>query len=250
MSTCRFVASDEPRILPGRHNEDCPGGEACAGCQPCPGPHCRVCGRAHSADTCAECRAEARDDLLAIASACDALPEEAVNQGVESEAMVLLGPAADPEAWGHLSASVKVGRIPADYLSAADNELHPLLVLGTWEMIWREHLEQPTALEATIPRLVDYLNRQLHVMAAEPLVPFEDFARDLRRCRTHVEAVLHDSNMGDRANVGCFECRGGLERRLTPQGFEDVWTCKVCRRRYTYAEYNFALRAALEGESA
>ena len=76
--------------------------------------------------------------------------------------------------------------------------------------------------------------------------PFEDFARDVRRCRSHLENVLHDENQGDRANVGCFDCGGDLERRLTAGGFEDHWTCRRCRRRYTYAEYNFALRAALE----
>lgn len=202
---------------------------------------------------------------------CDSLPEEVEHRGVEGEAMMLLAPATDPERRGYMEASVLSGRLDKfdsdgvlirpgmDSLETSHakgckdprctgcaGELHPLFVLGTWEMVWRDHLEAPTELRATLDRLVDYLDRNLHIMAAEPLVPFEDFAGDVRRCRGHLEAVLHDQNQGDRANVGCFECGGELERKLTTAGFEDVWTCQKCRQRYTYAEYNFALRASLE----
>lgn len=215
----------------------------------CTEDHCVVCHRAHALGACPECMAAARDDLLSIGRMCDALPEEVECRGIAGEAMMLLGPAADPEARGHLEASVLSGRVPAHYLDTADSDQHPLYVLGTWEMIWRDHLEQPTELQATMPRLVAYLNRQLHVMAAEPLVPFEEFAAALRGCRAHMQSVLHDQNQGDVANVGCFECGGKLERRLRSDGLDDAWTCQRCRRRYTYAEYNFALRAKLE-ESA
>jgi hypothetical protein len=177
---------------------------------------------------------------------CDALPEEAEHRGVHGEAMVLLGPSSHPEARGHLEASVASGRVSADYIEKGKGEMHPRTVLWTWEDVWREHLESPTTLSVTIGRLVDFIDRQMHVMAAEPLIPFEDFARDIRRCRGHLESVLHDERQGDRANVGCFECGGDLERRLTKLGFEDFWTCHGCRRRYTVAEYNFALRASLE----
>jgi hypothetical protein len=244
--SCRFVASDEPRVLSGRHDADCAGGE-CRGCQPCTEPHCRVCGRTHADGTCAECLAEARDDLSAIAVRCGALSAEVLHRGIHSEAMTLLGPAADPEAWGHMTASVKVGRLPADYLAHADGELHPLFVLGTWDMVWRAELEHDEAGALTLHGAVDYLDRQMTYMAGYEHSPFEDFARDLRRCLAHIERVLHDQRQGDRANVGCFECGGDLERRLTEgQGFEDFWTCRGCRRRYTQAEYNFALRAKLE----
>jgi hypothetical protein len=86
-------------------------------------------------------------------------------------------------------------------------------------------------------------------LARDPEQDINEFARDIRTCRAHLESVLHDQPKGDPANIGCFECGSGLERRLTDTGFEDHWTCKGCRRRYTYAEYNFALRAALEESS-
>ena len=248
MTACKFAGREEPRTLPGRHVTDC-AGETCNGCLPCTEPHCGTCRRAHADVTCAECVAATRDDLHAIAAMCDALPAEAEHRGVNGEAMMLLGPSADPEAWRNRAMSAMRGRVDAAYLEDCRDEQHPTWVLGTWEQAWRDHLDQPTELAATLPRLVDYIDRHLHEMAGEAEVPFEDFARDLRGCRSHLEAVLHDKSQGDPANVGCFDCGAKIERRLTDKGFEDHWTCTRCRRRYTYAEYNFALRAALE-ESA
>jgi hypothetical protein len=248
MNDCRYDGRGEPRTLRGRHGEDCVGDE-CSGCQPCEELHCVICRRTHAAVTCAECVAATRDDLHMIATLCGSLPAEAEHRGVNGEAMMLLGPSANPEAWRNRATSAIMGRVDAAYLEDCRDEQHPLFVLGTWEQMWRNHLDQPTDLGVTLLRLVDYLDQQMHVMADEEEVPFDDFARDLRGCRGHLQAVLTDQNQGDRANVGCFECGGMLERRLTTQGFEDVWSCHQCRRRYTYAEYNFALRAKLE-ESA
>jgi hypothetical protein len=265
---CRFVATDEPRVVKGRHDEDCPG-EACEGCQPCTEPHCRVCGRTHADGTCAECLAETREDLHEIAARCGALSPEVLHRGIRSEAMTLLGPTVDPERWGHTAASYLSGRLPEGWietgkhgkecpllvneacLGCGGSELHPLLVLGTWDMCWRAELEHDDAEVLTVASAVEYLDRQMTYMAGYEDSPFEDFARDLRRCRAHLESVLHDARQGDRANVGCFECGGSLERRLTERdGFEDFWTCQRCHRRYTQAEYNFALRAKLEEASA
>jgi hypothetical protein len=177
---------------------------------------------------------------------CGALPTEVEHRGVNGEAMMLLGPSANPEAWRNRAMSAMRGRVDAGYLDDCRDEAHPLWVLGTWEQLWRDHLDQPSDLRQTIGRAGDYLERQMHRMAEDDEVPFDDFAGDVRRCRSHLEAILHDQAQGDVANVGCFECGGDLERRLTDAGFEDHWTCRRCRRRYTYAEYNFALRASLE----
>lgn len=250
---CRFVARDQPRIIPGRHAEDAHPHAAeanCRGCLPCTEPHCRICGMTHIDGTCAECMAETREALHDIARMCDALPKEVEARGINGEAMMLLGPCADPEARGHLEASVLAGRVPADYLDNADHESHPRFVIGSYDMIWRDALEHDEDERWTFARGVDYLDRQLTYMGSFPHVPFEDFARDLRRCRAHLEAVLHDSPHGDLAGVGCFDCGGDLERKLTTTGLDDHWTCRICKRRYTYAEYNFALRARLEAEQS
>ena len=152
--------------------------------------------------------------------------------------------------------SAMFGRVDAAYLSDCRDEMHPLWTLAWIEQEWREALDQPTDLTVSIARSGDYIARTMHVVAGLTVMPdgsqppeLADAARRLRECRSHLEDVLHDKSMGDVANIGCFECGSKLERRLTASGFDDVWTCKGCRRRYTYAEYNFALRAALE-ESA
>jgi hypothetical protein len=250
-SACRWVSTTEPRVVPSRHVYGCEE-ETCRGCQPCTEAHCRVDGRTHvntAGAACPECVAEARGDLREIGRLCNALPEEVEHRGVEGEAMMLLGPSTDPEAWGHREASARAGRIPADYLDEARDELHPLFVLGGWDMVYRDAFEHSEAEAMTLAVVVDYLDRNLTYAATWPHVPFEDMARDLRRCVSHLERVLHDENQGDRANVGCFECGGDLERKLTKTGFDDFWTCGRCRRRYTPAEYNFALRAAIETET-
>lgn len=247
--SCKWDGPNRPRLIPNRHRDDCTG-ETCPGCQPCTKPHCRLCSVAHHDGTCPECMAATRADLHEIGTHCDALPDEVEHRGIHGEAMMLLGPAADPEARGHLEASIRCGRVPADYLDHADHERHPLFVLGTWLMVWQDALdhdeEQPTV---TIAHAIDYLDRQMTYMGGFAHVPFEDFARDLRQCTAHLRAVLHDQNQGDRAGVGCFQCGRDLERLLGKQGFDDHWTCQGCHRRYTVAEYNFALRAALEASA-
>lgn len=267
--TCKWNGTDQPRTLPGRHVTDC-AGETCAGCLPCAEPHCGTCRRAHANVTCAECVAGAREELAAIQRICGVLPSEASRRGVNGEAMMLNGPAANAEAWGNQHMSALRGRLckcvtrgqtcpafynrmcpdAAAYLEDARDEAHPLWVLGTWENVWRDALDQPSDLRQNVERASAYIGRHLHEMAERDEPDFAQFAVELRGCRAHLEAVIHDERQGDVANVGCFDCGGRLERKLTERdGFEDHWTCGRCRRRYTYAEYNFALRAALEASA-
>ena len=247
---CRYVSTTEPRTLIGRHEADCLSGE-CIGCQPCLEPHCRVCGRTHVDGTCAECLAETREDLGIIAEMCGALSEEVIHRGVESEAMTLLGPVADPEAWGHLVASVNIGRLPADYIAEGRGELHPATVLGTWDMCWRAELEHDEPTERfALAVAVDYLARQMTYMAGYEDSPFEDFARDLRRCRAHLEAVLHDGEQRDRG-APCMKCGTLLERAWDFSGVgQDGWRCPRCRQSSTEDQYRFAVMHLHREEAA
>ena len=241
MSNCKWAGRGEPRILPGRHDEDCADADECPGCAPCVEPHCCVCRRAHAAVTCAECVAATRDDLRTIATLCDALPKEAEHRGVNGEAMMLVGPTADPEAWRNRAMSAMRGRVDAAYLEDCRDEQHPLWVLGTWEQLWRDHLDQPTDLAATLPRLVAYLDAKLHVMAEVEEVPFEDLARDLRGCRGHLEDVLRD---GDQRDTGapCMTCDVPLELTYGDDEKGDTWHCPRCRQTSSRAQYLFAVR--------
>jgi hypothetical protein len=247
MTTCRWTSSTTPRVVTGRHADECADRFAyldpdrpttCAGCLPCPEHHCVVDGKTHVFDSlvCPECLAETRADLREIGRLCNALPAEVEARGINGEAMVLLGPTADPEARGHLEASVLAGRVPADYLEAADDERHPLLVLGTHEMVWRDHIEDPTDRPATVADCVEYLDRHLHRIAAEPLLPFADLARDLSSCRAHLEAVLHDGEQRD-TGAPCMTCQTPLERVWGATRDRDEWKCPRCQERSTEAHY-------------
>lgn len=236
--TCRWTSTTTPRALVGRHHDACPD-PACPGCQPCTEPHCRVCGRRHAEGACAECVGEARETLREITRMCSDLPAEVAHRGVEGEAMNLLGPAADPEARGHVEASIAAGRLPADYLDTADSDSHPLLVLGTWDMIWRDALDHDEPTERlTVVTAAAYLDVQLTYMADFPHVPFEDFVRDLRACVSHLEGVLHD---GEQVETGapCMTCRVPL--RLVRGESADHWVCPRCHQQSTEAQYRYAV---------
>lgn len=252
---CRFVASDQPRAVSGRHAEECadrfgddPNG--CQGCLPCSEPHCRVCRRTHAEGTCAECLAEARDNLHQIARMCDALPEEVEHRGIEGEAMVLLAPATNPERRGHLEASVLAGRIPWEAIETShkrdcDNprctgcvgELHPEFVLGTWESAWRDALEHDEPAEAfDLSLTVDYIDRTMGYMADYEWAPFEDFAGDLRRCMGHLEVVLHDGEQVD-TGAPCLGCQVPLQREWGRLAAADGWRCPRCREWRSDVDY-------------
>ena len=188
--------------------------------------------------------AEIRENLGEIQRMCLDLPEEAETRGVNGEAMNLLGPVADPEARGHLEASVLAGRVPPEYLETVHDDLHPTFVAERWGSVYREAFEhdEPTG-RVDLGDELGYLGRNLTYMATYPHVPFEDFAKDVRRCVAHLESVLHDSGRGERTNIDCLLCGGALERKLGARGFEDVATCRGCGHRCTAAEYNFAVTA-------
>lgn len=260
MSACRWTGSDQPRAIVGRHGYDCPGEDECRGCQPCTAPHCRVCGISHADGTCAECLAETRANLHEIARMCDALPEEAKHRGIEGEAMMLLGPTADVEARQHAEASYLAGRLPEGWLETGKHgkecpllrneacvgcegdERHPLTVLASWQDLYAAEFEHEITRRATIEDAVGYLDRNLSYAAEWPHAPFEDFARDLRRCVAHLESVLHDGEQIEEG-VPCMACGRTLIRKWGDGKREDGWECKRCRSWSTEAQYRLAVKA-------
>lgn len=240
--SCYYAGPEQPRMLAGRHLAE---GCECRGCQPCEWGHCRVCSVTHAEHTCGGCLSETREALTEIRRLCAALPAEVLHKGIDSEAMNLLGPIADPEALGHVQASVNVGRVPAHWLETADHELHPLLVCGTWMEAYIEAFEHPEpAGRITIGAATSYLDRNLSYASTFADVPFEDFARNLRQCQTHMERVLHD---GEQVETGapCMKCEGDevvVRLELVRGEREDRWQCPRCKRQSNEAQYELAVR--------
>lgn len=243
---CKWNGRGNPRVLPGRHGAECPDEalsapesdeQGCGGCLPCPERHCAVCQRAHG-DVCPECIASTRDDLAAIRLMCGALPAEVEHRGINGEAMMLLGPSADPEAWRNRAMSAMRGRVDAGYLDDCRDEQHPLWVLGTWEQLYREEWDQPSDLRQTIARAGDYIDRNLARMAECEEVPFEDFARDVRGCRGHLEDILRD---GEQVETGapCPKCDRALVKNYGRAEPFDRWVCpsRTCGEWFLDSEY-------------
>lgn len=290
-TSCRRAGKDQPRVLRDRHKPQrldhdtddvdrayCPGYAetdprddtleiivGCNGCLPCPRAHCIVCGFRHVDNrTCPECVGEARDlldDIVEHAGdhehadgrTSNMLLAQAIHTGLRSEAMNLAGPAANPDAYRQ--------RRRHGYRNHPDDVLgedHPLWTVAKWALLVADHYAHTRTTIVTVTSAADYLKRNLTDLAQDHDFAFDDLAGDLTRCATHLKVVLGDSDQGDRAGVGCFDCGAALARKLRDRkrggpdddrgGFEDTWTCtrQACGRRYTYSEYNFALRAHLE----
>lgn len=234
--TCRFVSTAEPRVISGRHATPCVCDERVIGCLPCPKTHCVVCSKAHAKAACTGCLEAARSDLQAIGDLCASLPAEAVEKGVQSEAMMLTGPVADPQAWQHrYLAAAFFHRFDDAYLEDCRDEQHPLWILGTWEQVWRDHLDHFSDQPVTVATAHAYLNMQIGYMAEQVEPPFDEFARELRGCRAHLENVLHD---GVRVEKGapCGQCNKPMTRTD-----DDHWHCATCHRTISEAEYRLAV---------
>lgn len=249
MSTsCRWVATNEPRIISRRHLDPCQcDGEF--GCLPCPETHCVVCGREHARAACAGCLGAARSDLQAIGELCSALPAEAVVKGVNSEAMMLTGPSANPEEWKRLMiAAAFYGELDPAYLQDCRDELHPVWVLGTWEQVWRDYLQHHTGVAFTLTAGWAYLDTQIGYMADQQEPPFDEFARDLRSCRAHLENVLRDGVREERG-APCVQCTRPMVKIPGEKGEADTWHCRRCWRSATEDQYRFAVGVAYRAHS-
>lgn len=174
------------------------------------------------------------------------------------EAMNLLGPVANLEAWQHRYDAAEARAIdegdplPKYVEDQVDAEAHPLLVLATWEDAIREEWDQPTDLKATVPRAIGYLRGKLDWMVAtddqgDPeWLAVEALVRDLKRVRSALEGVLHDGIRSDRG-ADCLTCGERLIREWAEGADktdeDDHWNCRPCGFRYNHPAYMLAVRA-------
>ncbi len=217
---------------------------------------------------CARCIGRTRADIRRIVDLAPLTLVQALGTGVDSEAANLAGPATDAESWSWRKITAKQGRIWHASLIEDDDDHHPYTVLTRWEFMLREDYTQQRDDATSTITAGDYLLRTLHRLAHDEQQDFPLFAREIRRCRNHLEAVLRNSAGAERG-APCPRCMedekvvrlsrdyghwcadpecqqqfhystvvDSLTRELVPDTSGDWWTCPANREhRWSHQDY-------------
>lgn len=267
---CRYDRELGWRVVPEHHYEHCDGGLGdCRGCQPCTKRHCIVCGSAHvDRMTCADCIATVRQALTDVVRLHAELPLQAAFGADDgrlqagspipgADATVLLGPGSDGR--GQTRELLHGGAATHAADEYRGDPEPPLQLLASWEDDWRSEYGHGGGPRATLQGAADYLDEHLH-RAAQTHLAFDEFAADVKRCRSRLEDVLHDG-VRDETGAPCVHCGSTLVRRALPPhecrksghhdrhecdrgGLRDEWRCPRCRRVYDARSYWNAVGAA------
>ena len=183
-------------------------------------------------------------DLREVRQLFRGLRTEAINRAGDpkmpgGDAMVLLVPGANVEAFGYAQLSAIFGRTPEDSIECDDME-PPLSFLAGWSDIVRDRRDQPTGLGATIDREADYLLGSLDFMLSIDeygdmvFIEVEDFAEGLSRVRRRLEDVLRDGHRAIRIKAECKSCADAprLCLRHGEDESKDHWYCPSCYHLY------------------
>lgn len=192
------------------HRHDCEDVD-CRGCVTCPGRHCTAkrncCWHIDDAEnTCGRCIAGVRRELRWIGDLAALMLTQAIADGLESEAASLAGPSVDAEAWSWRKIAAKQGVAWHVSLIEEDDEHHPARVAGTWARMVSEDYGHDMPSNAPLAWCVAYLDRNLHRIAQDDAQDFDLMRDELKKCRQHLEAVLHNGTMRDRG-APCPTCR-------------------------------------------
>lgn len=156
--------------------------------------------------TCARCIGRARTDLRQIDTLAALMLPQAISDGVDSEAAMLAGPAANVEAWTWRKVTARQGGAWHLSLLEDDDERHPYSVLTRWQMMLSEDWGHDLPETMTIAGAAAYLDRNLSRLANDPEQDWPLFAREVRKVHSHMEAVLHNDTRPERG-APCPECR-------------------------------------------
>lgn len=250
MSTCH---RDHDAYWLKTHRDDCRDNR-CAGCVPCahddhgnPVRHCEIrrsctshLGWAEHA--CPRCLGRIRTDLADLLDVMALMPAEAEHAGIDSAAMVLAGPVANPvrHRWRLVNA-VRAGE--SLKLIEEPDERDPYTALATRERVIREELghDTETLCSDTLAACVGYLTWVLPDLTGEDRLPLLlDLADAARHARAYAEAVEHDSRTPERG-APCPRCKkpkprlvrrwahwcddADCEREHDTTGARDTWQC-------------------------
>lgn len=226
--TCRPTPAG-PRVLPGRHRDDCDDPDQCPSCLPCPARHCRLDGATHvgpDEQTCPACIGAVRTDLADIAHLAADLPDQALTGSSGghilaaapipgADAATMLGPWSPGRAQGwERDTHARAG---TGNLEHAADPSPPLLTLATWQDDWEEVLGlELTDTRATVDGCVAWLSTHL-ADAAQAHDAFDEFADEMRALRVRLEQVLHAGERDERGPACLAEgCGATLRRPYAP----------------------------------
>lgn len=195
--------------------------------------------------------------LTAIVILYRDLEDEALHRFADKDipggdALVMLGPVANMEAYNYRQLSELFGRTNAkDGLEDPDtDDAPPLLVLASWHDVIRKERGLPDATKkATVLREADGIRSSIDWMLAEDehgtpnFMPADELARDLRRVRSLLERILKAGLQSDRG-VPCMNCGNLLVRDWGQdiEGEDDRWHCATCHEWSTVDQYNLAVK--------
>jgi hypothetical protein len=221
--------------------------------------------------TCGRCITDVRNHIRTIRDFAALMPTEALHDGVNSEAAVMAGPATDVRRWSDrqttklaaLLAWEATGKISEQQYARGraqvedDDEWHPHTVLtrNHWLVAMTPDYPPPPDV-FTLVDSAAYLDQHLHRIAQDDRQDFAQLRREVRKCREHLETVLHNSTKLERG-APCPDCSGDghyvrlqrhyahwcyepdcckehhatdeADRWLCPKNHEHVWTVKAYR---------------------
>lgn len=200
--SCRYDRETDEYLLPD-------GSACCTDDYGDPTKHCtakRSCSQHIGRDelTCARCIGRTRTDLRQIVTLAALMLPEAVARGsVNTEVANLAGPSADPlvESWRRINHARATGSTIGD----GTEETDPTAVLGIWQAMLSEDYGHDLPDRITLGTASAYLERNLHVIAQDPEQDFRLLARELRSCRSHLEAALRNDHARERG-APCPDC--------------------------------------------
>jgi transposase-like protein len=205
-----------------------------------------------------ELRLSIASKLTTIVSLYRDLESEALHRYADKEypggeAMVMLGPVANLEAFNYRQLSELMGRTTGGMVfEGPDSDpAPPLLVLAGWSEVVATEKGDVRTQRATIEREAEYLRSNIDWMGSEDeygepvFLPIDELDRDLAGLEKRLEALL---KAGTRLTHGapCLHCpdKNLVRNEDAKYGLQDSYYCPGCKRTYEKDAYDYAVGTA------